>query len=82
MNELKPCPFCGGYVIFDQSFATYNRRYHGECQDCGMVFEYAEKHEEYARYIPAFGIKEVYYNIMVQKNAPFEELWNRRAKHE
>ena len=82
MDKLKPCPFCGGEVIFERTMAVYNATFHGECQECGMVFEYTEKHEVLEKDIPAWGMKEVYYKIKVQKNAPFEEAWNRRATDE
>ena len=70
MDELKPCPFCGGYVRFESSSAIYNRRIYGECLQCGMEFAYQEEYEEILNssrvlYVPT---KEV-----------FENAWNRRA---
>lgn len=81
-NKLKGCPFCGAEVEFDRSAAIYNASFHGVCSECGMVFEYTEKHEELTHDYPALGEKRVYYNIMVPKNPPFEDAWNRRATNE
>lgn len=81
-RELKPCPFCGGEVLFENNFARYNVTHHGECEKCGMVFEYTEKHEELSVDYPLLGEKRIYYNIMKQMNASFEEAWNRRADNE
>lgn len=79
MVELKPCPFCGDTVLFENTFARYNVTHHGECEGCGMVFEYTEKHEELRNYYSGLNETRIYHNIMVAKNAPFEEIWNRRA---
>lgn len=34
-TELKPCPFCGGNAKFRSDFC-YGRKYHVECEDCGV----------------------------------------------
>lgn len=75
---MKNCPFCNGPVLFENKFAQYNATIHGECQDCGMVFEYTEKTEALEHDYPALGEKHIYYNIQRRVNAPFEEVWNRR----
>lgn len=37
MDELKPCPFCGGDVCFDKGYSYFrdNMLY---CDGCDMVF--------------------------------------------
>ena len=75
---MKNCPFCNGPVLFENGFAKYNVTIHGECQDCGMIFEYTEKTEALEHDYPALGEKHIYYNIQRRVNAPFEEVWNRR----
>lgn len=37
MNELKPCPFCGGNVRFDEAY-SYFRDAVIYCDGCDMVF--------------------------------------------
>lgn len=34
---LKPCPFCGGEVYFDEAY-VYFRDFVIYCNDCDMVF--------------------------------------------
>lgn len=37
MNDLKPCPFCGGKDIEKLGFSPiYNTRPHIHCRDCGV----------------------------------------------
>jgi len=78
-TEMKRCPFCGGEVLFENNFARYNATYHGECQKCGMVFEYTEKHEELSIDYPGLNETRIYHNIIRQRNAPFIEVWNSRV---
>ncbi len=80
MAELKPCPFCGGTVEFEPTIAIYNALIKGKCLECGMVFEYQEKHEQYKLEqrngnLPVITCFELYTRL----NAPFEDVWNRRA---
>lgn len=79
MNKLKSCPFCGGEVLFEHDFAIYDRTHHGECEQCGMIFEYTEKYEELIVDYPNLGESRIYHNIHRRRNTPFEDLWNRRA---
>lgn len=37
MPELKPCPFCGGYVHLDEAY-SYFRDFVLYCEGCDMVF--------------------------------------------
>ncbi len=37
MSELKPCPFCGGYVHLDEAY-SYFRDFVLYCEGCDMVF--------------------------------------------
>lgn len=69
MQPLKPCPFCGGPIRFEQSSAVYNRRVNGECMKCGMQFSYQEEYDE------LLGGNRVMY---VPMKATFEEIWNSR----
>lgn len=80
--ELKSCPFCGGNVEFEASFAIYNRLWQGKCINCGMMFAYQEEHEPLTNDFTVLGMKEVYYHRMVAKNKPFEEVWNGRVEDE
>lgn len=80
--ELKPCPFCGDEVLFELNFARYNVTHHGECEGCGMVFEYTEKHEELTVDYPVLGETRIYHRIKRRTNAPFEDAWNRRSTDE
>lgn len=75
---MKKCPFCNDEVLFEQNFAKYGTTIHGECEGCGMVFEYTEKIENLEIDYPMLGEKRTYYNIQRRVNAPFEEVWNRR----
>jgi Lar family restriction alleviation protein len=44
MNELLPCPFCGGEadIEYDSSWQTYA----ATCGDCGAQAEYAKERED------------------------------------
>ena len=81
MNELKPCPFCGGFVPFEVE--SHHRIYYGKCTECEMEFRYEEKIEyiEPFNYIQPNGIQKIRlpaYKVI----KPFEEVWNRRYNND
>ena len=43
MNELKPCPFCGGIKIKKQYRKPYNII---TCKECGYMVSVADRYEE------------------------------------
>lgn len=45
MEQIKPCPFCGGEAIAGYALADYNR-WGVSCQDCGALVEVREWIEE------------------------------------
>lgn len=80
-NGFKTCPFCGGYVLFEEEFALWNGTFRGECTECHMKFEYREKHEESTEYINniPFSINSVKVDKMKRVNPSFKDAWNRRV---
>ena len=67
MQELKPCPFCGGWIRITERSCSIGETFTGAlCTTCGMEFRYTE---EYA-----------YSKIArIRLTESFEDLWNRRT---
>ena len=67
MDNLKPCPFCGGRVIL-----TERQEYMGfiytkvGCEDCYMFVSYSQE----------FTVSK---KARFARNDPFETAWNRRV---
>ena len=41
MNDLKPCPFCGGQVdLFDNCFDPYDEDWVIHCNNCNMEIRF------------------------------------------
>ena len=40
MNELKPCPFCGGKAIIEHTHLCNRKRTQVVCQKCGATNGY------------------------------------------
>lgn len=80
-TELKTCPFCGGSVLFEHTFALYNRRITGKCLGCGMEFSYQERHEENTLEQRNGDLPVVtHLKTMKAMNAPFDIVWNSRQE--
>ena len=69
-TELKPCPFCGGYVgVMERIVNAIEVYTKAECTGCHMVFEYSQY----------FSISK---QARVSNDDPFETTWNRRVNNE
>ena len=45
MNELLPCPFCGGEAILESNKLRYGTIYSAYCQKCGAEITGFSEHE-------------------------------------
>ena len=77
-QNLKPCPFCGGRVLFDKDYPY--EIYHGKCENCTMEFRYEHKEEEISDTFTSgeIVIKHTYPKRR-QLNLPFKDAWNMRS---
>ena len=81
MGELKRCPFCGGFVIFEKE--EHTSIYEGTCIECTMQFRYEEKQEEIVtEHTSGMVIKQYIMPSKKRLNLPFTEAWNRRADND
>ena len=67
MNNLKSCPFCGGFITIDVRMHNIDAiETECHCYNCGMIFKY-EQHFSLSGH------------TRVAITPSFEDLWNRRS---
>lgn len=72
MYNLKPCPFCGGYIrIMEYCESIVSETTKAYCMGCGMYFRYD-------RYFEHLRSKGSNLKVRVPVNESFETVFNRR----